>query len=260
MASRRIKRIIQQFYSGKYNLNEPGEITYSPSYYPYPSRIISSLVAIVRSNWGRYSFFLTSLLLTVGTIYYYNLLVTTEQDVLAAKGTVGALLQRRNDISINLSKAVLDYAKHERGVFTAVTGLRSILVEESTNNPELKNLLKNLEQPGTMASKKTAVKTAKNSGITPATYPSSPLARLLAVAEQYPDLKLSTTFQSLMTALIDIEKDLATERIKYNDAVNIYTTNFMRFPVNFFAYIFRFEVKPYFEATEEAKRLKPIRY
>lgn len=259
MASRRLKRILQQAYSRKYNLDEPGEITYSPHHY-YPSRIYP-LVAIVQSNWVRFTFLLTCLLLIALTIYCYNLLVTTEQDVLSASGKVYALLQRRNDISINLSKAVLDYSNHEIGVFTAVTGLRSILTKDSMNDPELKELLKKLEQPKAIAPNKTLAKTAKKSGNTiPAPDPSSPLARLLAVSEQYPDLKLSATFQSLMTALIDIEKDLASERINYNDNVNTYTTNLKRFPMNIFASIFRFTVKPYFEATEEAKRLKPIKY
>jgi len=88
----------------------------------------------------------------------------------------------------------------------------------------------------------------------------SPLTRLLALAEQYPDLKLSNTFINLMTALIEVEKDLAMERIKYNDAVNVYTTNTAIFPINIFAVIFRFKDKPYFEATQEAQKLKPISY
>jgi LemA protein len=247
--------MMQQFYAGKYSMEEPGEVTYSPHYYPSSSRIYP-LVAVVRSNWVRLTFFLASLFLIVGTIYYYNLLVTTEQDVLAAGGKVEALLQRRNDISINLSKAVLDYSKHERGVFTAVTGLRSILTKESINNPELKALLGKLEQPGA-----TAPNAAEKSGkIIPALDPSSPLAGLMAVAEQYPDLKLSAAFQNLMTALIDVEKDLAGQRINYNDSVNTYTTNFKRFPVNVFALLFRFESRPYFEATEEARKLVPIKY
>jgi len=83
---------------------------------------------------------------------------------------------------------------------------------------------------------------------------------LLAVAEQYPDLKLSNTFINLMTALIEIEKDLAQERINYNDAVNIYTTNMAKFPINIYAVLFRFKDKPYFEATDEAQKLKPISY
>ncbi len=94
----------------------------------------------------------------------------------------------------------------------------------------------------------------------PASGDLSPLARLLAVAEQYPDLKLSNTCINLMTALIEIEKDLAQERIKYNDNVNIYTTNMAKFPINIYATLFGFKHKPYFEATGEAQKLKPISY
>ena len=63
-----------------------------------------------------------------------------------------------------------------------------------------------------------------------------------------------------MTALIDVEKDLASERIKFNDAVNTYTTNTAKFPINVYAWIFGFQVRPYFEATEDAKSFKPIDY
>ena len=82
----------------------------------------------------------------------------------------------------------------------------------------------------------------------------------MAIAEQYPDLKLSTNFESLMAALVEVEKDLATERIKFNNEINIYTTNVVRFPCNIFAHIFGFELKPYFESTNEAKTFKRIEY
>ena len=183
------------------------------------------------------------------------------QDVLGAMGKVNAMLQRRNDVSINLSKAVIDYAKHERGVFTAVTQLRTFLAEYPLNDPESKQLLKKFEQPKTATPKKAADKAAGKSGDAVINLdPSSTLGHLLAVAEQYPDLKLSATFQTLMSALIEIEKDISAERIKYNDIVNIYTTNINRFPVNIFAKIFKFKEMPYFEAAEEAKKLKPIKY
>jgi LemA protein len=86
------------------------------------------------------------------------------------------------------------------------------------------------------------------------------LDRLLAVAEQYPDLKLSSNFDRLMKALIEVEKDLAVERIRYNDMANIYSTNLAKFPINVYAWIFGFETQPYFEATEEAQSFKPIDY
>jgi len=83
---------------------------------------------------------------------------------------------------------------------------------------------------------------------------------MLAVAEQYPDLKLSDNFNTLMAALVEVEKDLADERIKFNDAVNIYTTNLIRFPLNAYAWIFGFKSRPYFEATADASRFNPIVY
>jgi LemA protein len=86
------------------------------------------------------------------------------------------------------------------------------------------------------------------------------LSKLMALAEQYPDLKLSSNFQSLMAALIEVEKDLATERIKLNDMVNTYTTNVAKFPCNMFAVLYGFPRSPYFEATEEAKAFKLITY
>ena len=255
MKKRSFAHVMQRVYSRKYNLDEPGgNIIYSPDY--HLSRLYP-LIAAIRSNWVKLSTVLVTSFLTVGTIFYYNLLVSTEQDVLSARGKVNALLQRRNDISINLSKAVFDYSKHERSVFTAITGIRSFLSNESINDPALKELLNKLGPPKAAAPESAAGKTG-NTAL--AADPSSPIAGLLAVAEQYPDLKLSATFQSLMAALIEIEKDLASERINYNDKVNIYTTNMMKFPVNVFAAIFKFEEKPYYEATGEAQKLKPIAY
>ena len=86
------------------------------------------------------------------------------------------------------------------------------------------------------------------------------LLNLSALAEQYPDLKLSANFQTLMTMVDQIEKDLATARMKQDDAVNIYTTYLKEFPSDVFAAIFGFRARPYFDATEKAKTFKPINY
>ena len=63
-----------------------------------------------------------------------------------------------------------------------------------------------------------------------------------------------------MAALVEVEKDLATERIRYNDVANTYSTVLAKFPINFHAKLFGFEEQPYYEATEEAKSFKPIDY
>lgn len=248
MGSKQMSRNIQNAFGRRYNLDHLQ--TYSGSQYFIAK--LRSVFYVIQHKWVRYSSMFILLIAAAGSIFCYNLLITTEQDVLAGKGKVNALLQRRNDISINLSKAVLDYAQHERGVFTGVVALRSVLSKDVEKDPKLEALFNRLKQQEAPAG---AAQTTP-----PASDAFSPLARLLAVAEQYPDLKLSSTFINLMTAIIEIEKDLAQERIKYNDAVNIYTTNMAKFPINIYAVLFGFEEKPYFEATDEARKLKPISY
>ena len=250
MGSKQTSRIIQSAFGRRYNLDH---LQVSPGSQYFISRLRSAFY-VSQHKWVRYSSMFILLIAAAGSIFFYNLLVTTEQDVLSAKGKVNALLQRRNDISINLSKAVLDYAQHERGVFTGVVALRSVLSKDAGKDPKLEELFNRLKQQEAQAGVAKTAKTPPASGVV------SPLARLLAVAEQYPDLNLSDTFINFMTAIIEIEKDLAQERIKYNDNVNIYTTTMAKFPINIYATLFGFKDKPYFEATGEAQKLKPISY
>ncbi|HIJ58383.1 MAG TPA: hypothetical protein HPP41_01790 [Deltaproteobacteria bacterium] len=244
-----ITTVIQRAYGRRYRLDSYDMVS-RPRY--YLSRV-EPIVGLIKQKRFQIITILILALVVGGSIYYYNLLVSTEQDVLASRGKVAAFLQRRNDISINLSKAVFDYSRHERGVFTAVVALRSILSEKGVTDSKLEELMKNLEQQEQVAAGNVGEKVAGAD-------PVSALSRLLAIAEQYPDLKLSSNFLSLMTALIDVEKDLADERLKFNDAANVYTTNLAKFPINIYAWIFGFKEQPYFEATDEAKSLKPIDY
>lgn len=245
-----VTALIQRAYGRKYQLYPAPSIFTAPRYYLSKARPIVALIAEKRFRIGAVILLAVAL---VASIYYFNILVQTQQDVLAARGKVDAFKQRRNDISINLSKAALDYSKHEQSVFATVVSLRSFLSKGGNSSAELTGTLKKLEQTlGSGAQTPAAVVAGAGS--------LAALDRLLAVAEQYPDLKLSANFESLMTALIDVEKDLATERIRYNDAANYYTTTLYKFPTNFYAWIFGFKDLPYFEATHEAKRFKPIDY
>lgn len=245
-----VTTLIQRAYGRKYQLYPTPSIFAAPRYFLSKARPVVALIAEKRFQIG--AVVLLAVLL-VGSIYYFNMLVQTQQDVLAANGKVDAFKQRRNDISINLSKAALDYSKHEQSVFTTVVGLRSLLSKAGDSGAGLTETLKKLEQTlGTGAQTSAAMVSGAGS--------LAALDRLLAVAEQYPDLKLSVNFESLMTALIEVEKDLAAERIRYNDAANYYTTILYKFPTNFYGWLFGFKELPYFEATNEAKRFKPIDY
>ncbi|HIJ19419.1 MAG TPA: hypothetical protein HPP58_00075 [Deltaproteobacteria bacterium] len=248
MGTTHMTTLIKRVYGKKYDLDTYGQMSVATRF--YTSRM-QPIFSFLREKRVKLLFWILLAITAGGSIYYFNLLVSTEQDVLAAKGKVDALQQRRNDISINLSKAALDYSKHERSVFTVVVALRSLLGEKGMNNAQIEALINDMDTPGDGG-----IPTEKMAG----TDGLSVLGRLLAVAEQYPDLKLSSNFNNLMTALIEVEKDLAGERIKFNDAVNIYTTNIAKFPLNAYAWTFGFKTRPYFEATAEASKFKPITY
>lgn len=250
MGRTHVTTLIKRVYGKKYDLEPYRDLPVGPRFY---AAKMQPLLTFVREKRIRLLFWLLLAVVAGGSVYYFNLLVSTEQDVLAAKGKVDALQQRRNDISINLSKAALDYSKHERSVFTVVVALRSLLAEKGVDNTEIEALIKEIDGDGSADGAKLSEKLAGTGKL-------SALGRMLAVAEQYPDLKLSSNFNNLMTALIEVEKDLADERIKLNDAVNIYTTNIIRFPLNVYAWIFGFKVQPYFEATPEASKFNPIKY
>ena len=251
MGTTHVTTLIKRVYGRKYGLEPYRDLSVGPRFY---ASKMQPLLAFIREKRIRLLFWLMLAVVAGGSIYYFNLLVTTEQDVLAAKGKVAALQQRRNDISINLSKAALDYSIHERSVFTAVVALRSLLAEKGEDNAQIEALIKEIGGGGGAADG------AKLSEMMAGTGKLSALGRMLAVAEQYPDLKLSSNFNNLMTALIEVEKDLADERIKFNDTVNIYTTNIIRFPLNAYAWIFGFKARPYFEASADASKFNPIAY
>jgi len=274
MAGETITRIIKKAYGKRYNL-EFQELAIRPRHHLTPGdylyQLYTSLLAFFRNRWLLITLAATAVLLSVVTIYYYNLLVTAEQQVLTADSKVSALMQRRNDISINLSKAVFDYSKHEHNVMVAIVALRSLISMDGKKDQVLQKIQETLGTPdspiesgqigsGLVESGQAEVLAKKAMEQALAANPLSALKKILAVAEQYPDLKLSTTFISLMTALIDVEKDLATERLKFNDAVNIYTTQIVMFPSNIYASLFNFLAKSYFEPTKEATRLEPIKY
>ncbi|MBF0234327.1 MAG: LemA family protein [Desulfamplus sp.] len=309
MATRTVTRIIKNAYGRRYNLD-----SYELATQPYDFSIRESfsrlepLFDFLRNRWIHIIGVVLTIILMIGTIYYYNTIMICLQNVDTGNSKVSALMQRRNDISINLSKAVLDYSKYERNVFTGIVALRTLVSGDAQKEQALRKLMessdisktssaesgthvatattstsagqtdnsgnteKSLDKP--VATNGSAVKPVQSGSETSAINPLvgtdntlnslsralNPLGKLMAVAEQYPDLKLSTTFNSLMLALIEVEKDLAAERLKYNDQVNKYTTITAMFPGNFFAWLFNFPERSYFDSTEDAKSLVPIGY
>jgi LemA protein len=86
----------------------------------------------------------------------------------------------------------------------------------------------------------------------------SALARLLAIVENYPQLKADQQFARLSDELAGTENRIAVERMRYNERVQAYNTNRRSFPANVTAAMFRFKEYPYFNVPESAKGVPKV--
>ncbi len=231
--------------------------TQLPYYFP-TSRF--SLTALYRNN----VFLIWAAIISIGfsilAPYYYNLLVIAEQNMLSSHADVDALLQRRNDIAGNLSKAVQDYSDHEKRVLNSIVAIRARAKDNAAEKTDILKKLKAALTQNRSGSETAAIGNKVYENRISAAAALSGLAGINAIAEQYPDLKLATNFKNLMDALIEVEKDLASERIKLNKQINTYTTYMAKFPCFIFARMFGFNLVPYSRATHEAKQFKLISF
>jgi LemA protein len=85
-------------------------------------------------------------------------------------------------------------------------------------------------------------------------------ARLLAVVENYPNLKANETFQRLMDELSGTENRIAVERMRYNERVREYNITIKRFPGNVFASWFKRKEAPYFKAKKKEKKVPEVKF
>jgi LemA protein len=167
---------------------------------------------------------LVGLLLLYG-IYVFNKLVRTRNRVDNAWSQIDVQLRRRYDLIPNLVESVKGYAAHEREVFEEVTRARA-----------------QGEQAATVADQAQA-----ENQIT------AGLRRLIAVAEQYPQLKASENFLALQEELTSTESKIAYARQFYNDEVTILNNLVQSFPSNLVARMAGFHTRQFFEIDEPAR-------
>ena len=178
-------------------------------------------------NWLLMAFASTTL-----TGCSYNRFVSQEEAIKAQWAQVQNQLQRRNDLIPNLVETVKGYAAHEEGVFKDIADARAKLL--SARSPE--------------------------ETIQAANQQTSALGRLLAVVENYPQLKANEQFNRLMDELSGTENRVAVERMRYNERVQEYNTLRRRFPANMTAKVFGFKEYPYFEAPAAAQQLPKVNF
>ena len=171
----------------------------------------------------------------------YNAMVEKEENVETAWAQVETQYQRRSDLIPNLVSTVKGYATHERQVFENVTKARAratqIVIDPSKTTPE--ELAAYQEAQGEL---------------------SKALGRLLAVAENYPDLKANENFRDLQSQLEGTENRIAVARNAFNTAAKDYNVHIRRFPNNIIAGWFGFEKKAYFEAEEGAEKAPTVEF
>ncbi len=163
----------------------------------------------------------------------YNQLQSTDEAVTAAWAEVLNQYQRRADLVPNLVNVVKGYASHESEVLTQVTEARA-RVGSIQATPEL------LENPEAFQRF-----TQAQGEMT------SALSRLLAVSENYPQLKADGSFRDLQAQLEGTENRIAVARNRYIKSVQDYNLVVRRFPSNLTAKVFGYDVKPSFTVEDE---------
>lgn len=171
----------------------------------------------------------------------YNNMVKMDEGVQAAWSQVENVYQRRADLIPNLVATVKGYAAHEQqtleGVISARSKATQITVDAENLTPE--ELAKFQKAQGELG---------------------AALGKLLAITENYPELKANENFLSLQSQLEGTENRIAVERKKYNETARSYNTEIRQFPKNIVAGMFGFEKKPYFEAQEGAQQAPVVAF
>ncbi len=171
----------------------------------------------------------------------YNNMVKMDEGVQAAWSQVENVYQRRADLIPNLVATVKGYASHEQQTLEGVISARSKATQITVNPEDLtsEQMEKFQKAQGELG---------------------SALGKLLAITENYPDLKANTNFLELQAQLEGTENRIAVERKKFNDAARVYNTTIRQFPKNIVAGMFGFEKKPYFEAAEGAQEAPKVEF
>src|SRR5258706_6694963 len=162
----------------------------------------------------------------------YNKFVGQEEAIKAQWAQVESQLQRRNDLIPNLVETTKGFAQHEESVYKEIADARSRLL--AAKSPD--------------------------ETIAAANQQTSALGRLLAVVENYPQLKANEQFNRLMDELSGTENRIAVERMRYNERVQEYNTSRRQFPANLTAKVFSFKEYPFFQAPPDAKTVPKVTF
>jgi LemA protein len=160
------------------------------------------------------------LLVVLAHAYYYNTLLMLEQNVKTAWTKVEAGQQKRNHVMRNVTALLQFYTRYEQDLMKDIATLRGKARQEAPASDSAE--------------------------------PSKALGRLNAVAEQYPNLHLTSTVQQVTSAVVSTESEIAAYIIFYNDTATIYRTALNTFPTKIFGKILGFQQYPLYTPESPA--------
>jgi LemA protein len=167
-----------------------------------------------------YIFLGAALLVIIYLFATFNSFIKLRNSVKEAFSTMDVYLKKRWDLIPNLVESVKGYVKHEGGVLESVVSLRNLSYDKMSSHDKIET----------------------NEKLT------SGLSRLMAISENYPDLKASQNFTDLNSQLAKIEDDISNSRKYYNAVVKQLNTKIEMIPSNFVAMMFGFKQAEMFEA------------
>jgi LemA protein len=185
------------------------------------------LIGIMTITWG---------------VRTYNMLVGMDESVNGAWSQVQNQYQRRFDLIPNLVETVKGYATHEKETLENVTNARAkvgqmVISPEVLKNPQSFQMFEKAQGELTSA-----------------------LTRLMAVSENYPNLKANENFLQLQAQLEGTENRIAVERRRFNEVVQAYNTKIKTVPTSLVAGFGGFTYKPYFQSAAGAETAPKVKF
>jgi len=167
-----------------------------------------------------------TILIFIFYILSYNNFINKKNQIENSFSTIDVSLKKRYDLIPNLVEITKKYMEYEKNTFEIITELRSKAMEIKTSNDE---------------------KVLLNNELT------KKIGRIMAVAENYPELKSNENFLHLQRTLNEIEEQISAARRTYNSNVTDYNNFVEMIPTNIVAYIMKFKRKEIFKATEKER-------
>ncbi|MEO5595295.1 MAG: LemA family protein [Chitinophagaceae bacterium] len=169
----------------------------------------------------------------------YNGLVSTDQSVKNSWGNVETNYQRRTDLYSSVIKTIEGSANFEKSTLKEVIEARAKATSVTVNINDPESLAKYQAAQGQLQ---------------------SAFGRLMAVAEAYPDIKTTKSFQDFQTQIEGTENRINVARQDYNTTVNAYNLKVKTFPNNIFAGFFHFTEKPYYKADPGSDKAPDVQF